>query len=139
MSSGRRGRWTTTRDGRTRREVALGLRHGSGPVHETVGRVRRAVGRAVQRVNLRSVRSAIRVVQWDVRWRRSGPRHLYLYVDVGVDGPAGVIEFRPMSTYVAVKQGETGFTNPVTKGDAAVMAWNIRAMYNMRANAELER
>ena len=115
------------------------MRHGSSPVYKAVGLVRQAVKRAARQVNRGSVRSAIRVVQWNVRWRRSGPRHLYLYIDVDVDGPAGVIEFRPMSTYVAVKQGSIGFTNPIARGDAAIMAWCIRAMYNIRASAELER
>ena len=128
----------TTRDGRTRREVALGLRQGAGAVYETAGLVGQEVARAVRQVNRRSSHSAICVIQWKVRWRRSGPRHLYLYVDIDVDGPVGVIEFRPMSTYVAVKQGETSFTNPVTRGDAAIMAWNIRAMYNIKASVRLE-
>jgi len=55
-----------------------------------------------------------------------------------IDGPAGMIEFHPMSTYVAIKLGETSFTNPIIRGDAAVMAWNIKAMYNIRANVKLE-
>jgi len=138
LSKSRRGRWMTTQDGRTRREVVLGLRRGTGAVYETAGLVRQEVARAVRRVNRRSSHSAIRVIQWEVRWRRSGPRHLYLYVDIDVDGPAGLIEFRPISTYVAVKQGEVSFTNPIVRGDAAIMVWNIRTMYNIRASARLE-
>jgi hypothetical protein len=131
------GSWKTTRDGRDRSEVALGLEPGMGAIHALVAQVKGTLARAVKRVNRRSNIRLLNVLKWKVRWRCRWNQNLHVYLDVDVDGPAGLIRFHPLATYDTRRQGSS-YVNPLEADAVQLIEWNIEHGYTMRVNARAE-
>jgi hypothetical protein len=125
------GQWTKTRDGRSRREVKLGLAAGQGVIYPVVRHVEGLVKRARRQVN----RGLLTVIHWHVGWRQADEGDFRVFIDADIDGPAGVMRCHPLATYDVSRTGASA--DLFGRDEVRLIAWIAAAAYNMRVELEL--